>query len=64
MRAGERDPAPVAGPVLDAAAREQLVKQAAGKSTRELQQMLAEVGPGVGAAERTGCERSGAGAGS
>ena len=45
MRAGERDPAPVAGPVLDAAAREQLVKQAAGKSTREVQQMLAEVDP-------------------
>ncbi len=45
MRTGERDPAPVAGPVLDAAAREQLVKQAAGKSTRELQQMLADVDP-------------------
>ena len=45
MRAGVRDPAPVAGPVLDAAAREELVKQAAGKSTRELQQMLAEVDP-------------------
>ena len=45
MRAGERDQAPVAGPVLDAAAREDLVKQAAGKSTRELQQMLAEVDP-------------------
>ncbi|MDE0448346.1 MAG: hypothetical protein OXH96_16915, partial [Spirochaetaceae bacterium] len=44
-RAGERDPAPVAGPVLDAVAREQLVKQAAGKSTREVQQMLAEVDP-------------------
>ncbi|MDE0221994.1 MAG: HNH endonuclease, partial [Spirochaetaceae bacterium] len=38
-------PAPVAGPVLDAAAREKLVKQAAGKSTREVQQMLAEVDP-------------------
>ena len=45
MRPGERDPAPVAGPVLDAAAREELVKQAAGKSTREVQQMLAEVDP-------------------
>ncbi len=45
-RAGERDPAPPeAGPVLDAAAREELVKQAAGKSTREVQQMLAEVDP-------------------
>ena len=45
MRSGERDAAPVAGPVLDAAAREELVKQAAGKSTREVQQMLAEVDP-------------------
>ena len=52
MRAGERDPAPPeagpapeAGPVLDAAAREELVRQAAGKSTREVQQMLAEVDP-------------------
>ena len=45
MRAGARDPVPVAGPVLDASAREELVKQAAGKSTRELQQMLAEVDP-------------------
>jgi len=44
-RAGERDPAPAAGPVLDAAAREELVRQAAGKSTREVQQMLAEVDP-------------------
>ena len=44
-RAGERDPAPAAGPVLDAAAREELVKQAAGKSTREVQQMVAEVAP-------------------
>ena len=38
-------PAPAAGPVLDAAAREELVRQAAGKSTREVQQMLAEVDP-------------------
>ena len=45
VRAGERDPGPAAGPVLDAAAREELVKQAAGKSTREVQQMLAEVDP-------------------
>ena len=45
MRAGERDSAPVRGPVLDAAAREKLVKQAAGKSTREVQLMLAEVDP-------------------
>ena len=45
VHTGERDPAPVAGPVLDAAAREELVKQAAGKSTREVQQMLAEVDP-------------------
>ena len=45
MRAGEHDPAPAAGPVLDAAAREELVRQAAGKSTREVQQMLAEVDP-------------------
>ena len=44
-RPGESDAAPVAGPVLDAAAREELVKQAAGKSTREVQQMLAEVDP-------------------
>ncbi len=51
-RAGERDPAPpeagpapAAGPVLDAATREELVRQAAGKSTREVQQMLAEVDP-------------------
>ena len=43
--AGGSDPAPGAGPVLDAAAREELVKQAAGKSTREVQQMLAEVDP-------------------
>ncbi len=34
-----------ARPVLDAAAREKLVRQAAGKSTREVQQMLAEVDP-------------------
>ena len=52
MSAGGRDPAPpaagpapAAGPVLDAAAREELVRQAAGKSTREVQQMLAEVDP-------------------
>ena len=45
MRAGERDPAPAGGPVLDAAAREKLVRQAVGKSTREVQQMLAEVDP-------------------
>ena len=38
-------PAPAAGPVLDTAAREELVRQAAGKSTREVQQMLAEVDP-------------------
>ena len=48
-RADGRDaapaPAPAAGPVLDAAAREELVRQAAGKSTREVQQMLAEVDP-------------------
>ena len=51
-RTGERDPAPpetgpapAAGPVLDAAAREEMVRQAAGKSTREVQQMLAEVDP-------------------
>ncbi len=45
-RGGEHDPAPpAAGPVLDAAAREKLVRQAAGKSTREVQQMLAEVDP-------------------
>ncbi|MCY4481899.1 MAG: hypothetical protein OXC12_03410 [Spirochaetaceae bacterium] len=41
--AGERGTA--ARPVLDAAAREKLVRQAAGKSTREVQQMLAEVDP-------------------
>ena len=45
MRGGARDPAPGAGPVLDAVAREKLVRQAAGKSTREVQQMLAEVDP-------------------
>ena len=45
MRAGGGDPAPAAGPVLDAAAREDLVKRAAGKSTREVQQMVAEVDP-------------------
>ena len=51
MHGGARDPAPEAGPVpgvgpvLDAAAREKLVRQAAGKSTREVQQMLAEVDP-------------------
>ena len=44
-RAGERDPGPVGGPVLDVVAREELVKQAVGKSTREVQQMLAEVDP-------------------
>ena len=37
--------APAAGPVLDAAAREDLVKRAAGKSTREVMQMVAEVDP-------------------
>ena len=41
--AGERGTA--AGPVLDAAAREKLVRQAAGKSTRDVQQMLAELDP-------------------
>ena len=45
VHTGESGPAPVAGPVLDAAAREELVRQAAGKSTREVQQMLAEVDP-------------------
>ena len=49
MRDGERAPAPApapaAGPVLDSVAREELVKRAAGKSTREVQQMLAEVDP-------------------
>ena len=45
VHTGESGPAPGAGPVLDAAAREELVKQAAGKSTREVQQMLAEVDP-------------------
>ena len=45
MGGGEREAAPAAGPVLDAAAREELVRQAAGKSTREVQQMLAEVDP-------------------
>ena len=45
MRAGGGDPAPGAAPVLDAAAREELVKRAAGKSTREVQQMVAEVDP-------------------
>ena len=45
MHAGGGDPAPGAAPVLDAAAREELVKQAAGKSTREVQQMVAEVDP-------------------
>ena len=39
------DPAPGAGPVLDDAAREELVQRAAGKSTREVQQMVAEVDP-------------------
>jgi hypothetical protein len=47
MGAGERGPGPVGGPVLDAAAREKLVKQAVGKSTREVQQMLAEVDPAL-----------------
>ena len=45
VHTGESGPAPVPGSVLDAAAREELVKQAAGKSTREVQQMLAEVDP-------------------
>ena len=45
MRAGERDLTPGAGPVLDAAAREELVRRAAGKSTREVQRMVAEVDP-------------------
>ena len=45
MRDGEHEAVPAAGPVLDAAAREELVRQAAGKSTREVQQMLAEVDP-------------------
>ena len=45
MRAGGGDPAPGSEPVLDAAAREELVKQAVGKSTREVQQMVAEVDP-------------------
>ena len=42
-RGGERE----TGPVLDAAAREELVRRAAGKSTREVQQMLAEVDPAL-----------------
>ena len=44
-RDGGRDPAPGAGSVLDDAAREELVQRAAGKSTREVQQMVAEVDP-------------------
>ena len=40
---------PVA-PVLDAAARESLVAEAAGKSTRQVKEMLAKVDPDLGAA--------------
>ena len=42
---GTGEPGSAVGPVLDAAAREKLVRQAVGKSTREVQQMLAEVDP-------------------
>ena len=45
MRPDGGDPAPAAGPVLDAATREELVKQASGKSTREVMQMVAEIDP-------------------
>ena len=38
-------------PVLDARARQQLVERAVGKSTRQVQQMLAEVDPESGAAD-------------
>ncbi len=49
--AGEAQGAP--SPVLDAHARQQLVEQAVGKSTRQVQQMLAEVDPEAAApAER------------
>ena len=48
---GEAQGAP--SPVLDAHARQQLVEQAVGKSTRQVQQMLAEVDPEAAApAER------------
>ena len=48
---GEAAGAPV--PVLDAHARQRLVEQAVGKSTRQVQQMLAEVDPAAAApAER------------
>ena len=42
---GAGEPGSAVAPVLDAAAREKLVRQAVGKSTREVQQMLAEVDP-------------------
>ena len=46
-------PAPAPAPVLDAHARQQLVERAMGKSTRQVQQMLAEVDPEAAApAER------------
>ena len=50
-RSAERKPAPE--PVLDSEARRELVEQAAGKRSREVMQMLAEVDPELAApAER------------
>ena len=40
---------PPAAPVLDTTARQDLVKQAAGKSTRQVQELLAEVDPELAA---------------
>ena len=46
-RAGERaeEPEPEAAPVLDSSARQALVEQAAGKSTRQVEKLLAGVDP-------------------
>ena len=50
---GEAEGSPSPSPVLDARARQRLVEQAVGKSTRQVQQMLAEVDPEAAAhAER------------
>ena len=46
-RSAERKPEPEPGPVLDLSAQKALVEQAAGKSTREVTKMLADVDPAL-----------------
>ena len=46
-QAGERAEEPNAGPVLDSSARQALVEEAAGKSTRQVENLLAGVDPAL-----------------